>query len=96
MRSNINLLIVLIPSFPLVAWQLPLIHINDAVYNSWTQGDLTRVEELLTEELEHTLYRSRPRVLANRALVRTRLKRWDMAVDDAKKVLSCHLFVFSC
>ena len=63
--------------------------IGDAAFKSWTQGNLTRVEQLLTYDI------SRPfdpfwhsRALAQRALVRTRLKQWEMAIDDAKKVIS--------
>ena len=61
--------------------------ISDAAFKSWTQGDLIRVEQLLTDDISHPFnpfYHSR--ALAQRALVRTRLKRWEMAIDDAKKV----------
>ena len=48
---------------------------------------MTHVEELLTEEIDHP---SNPfhhaRALAHRAFVRMRLKQWDTAVDDARKV----------
>ena len=62
--------------------------ISENEFRSWTQGDLTRVEQLFTDDISHPFnpfYRSR--ALAQRALVRTRLKQWEMAIDDAKKVL---------
>ncbi|KAF8434726.1 hypothetical protein L210DRAFT_3552125 [Boletus edulis BED1] len=61
-------------------------HINEAVFKSWRQGDLTRVEELLiadTTRPSSPLHRAR--ALAYRALVRSRSKHWDTAIDDAKK-----------
>ena len=67
-------------------------YISDVVFDSWTKGDLTRVEELLAPEILHP---SSPfhhaRALAHRALVRARLKQWSTAVDDAKEVLWSHL-----
>ncbi|KAF8556849.1 WD40 repeat-like protein, partial [Imleria badia] len=64
---------------------LPLMYISDAAFKFWTEGNLTRVEELLTQEILHP---SNPfhhaRALAHRALVRTRSKQWNTAVDDAK------------
>ena len=67
-------------------------YISDVVFDSWTKGDLTRVEDLLTPEV---LQPSSPfhhaRALAHRALVRTRLKQWNTAVDDATKVIWSHL-----
>ena len=66
--------------------------VDDAAFNSWTQGDLTHVEELLTEEMGYPFHRAR--ALAQRSLVRSRMRRWDMAVEDAKKViLSSPLFL---
>ena len=59
--------------------------VNDAAFNSWTQSDLTHVEELLTEEMTYPFHRAR--ALAQRALIRSRLGRWDMAIEDAKKVI---------
>ncbi|KAF8547157.1 WD40 repeat-like protein [Imleria badia] len=50
------------------------------------QGDLTRVEELLKEEIVHPVNPLRhAHAHAHRALVRSRSKRWDMAIDDAQK-----------
>ncbi|KAF8555425.1 hypothetical protein OG21DRAFT_1602885 [Imleria badia] len=62
---------------------LPFMDINDAAFKSWKQGDLTRAEEFLTEEIAHPFHHGR--TLAQRALVRSRLKQLDMAMDDAKK-----------
>ena len=76
----------------LTVLQLPLIYITDAVYKSWAAGDLGRVEELLTGELVHasdSFYHAC--TLDNRALVRARLGKWRMAIDDTKKVISGHL-----
>lgn len=78
--------------------QLPLIHVTGAAFESWAQGDLPRAEGLLTEEIIHP---SSPfhhaQALAHRSLVRSRVKQWDMAVDDAKKVIyrliSSHLML---
>ncbi|KAF8550473.1 hypothetical protein OG21DRAFT_1446572 [Imleria badia] len=65
---------------------LPLMYISDAAFKSWTEGNLTRVEALLTQEVLHP---SNPFhhacALAHRALVRTRLKQWNTAVNDAKQ-----------
>jgi hypothetical protein len=65
-------------------------YISDAAFKSWTQGDLTRVEDLLTAEIE-IVYSSNPlhhaHALAYRALVRSRSKQWDMVIDDANKVI---------
>ncbi|KAN0084043.1 hypothetical protein V8E55_007547 [Tylopilus felleus] len=62
---------VLPASYLTVNW--PFMHISDAIYKPWVQGDLTRVEQLLTEEIACT---SNPfhhaRALAYRAIVRTR------------------------
>jgi len=67
-------------------------YISDAAFELWTQGDLARVKELFGEDIIHP---SNPfhhaRALAHRALVRTRLKQCDMAIDDAKKVTLTHL-----
>ncbi|KAF8552374.1 hypothetical protein OG21DRAFT_1443645, partial [Imleria badia] len=62
--------------------QLPFIDINDAAFISWTQGDLPRVEELLTKVIADPDLHAH--ALALRALVRSRLKQTGMAIDDAK------------
>ena len=72
--------------------QLPLMYIGDTVFESWTQGDLTRAEQFLTKDVTHP---SNPfhhaHTLAQRSLVNTRLQRPGMATDDAKKVSVSHL-----
>ncbi|KAF8552461.1 hypothetical protein OG21DRAFT_1511487 [Imleria badia] len=62
---------------------LPFMDIDDAVFKSWAEGDLTRAEQFLTEEIADPSHHAR--ALAQRALVRSRLQRSDMAMDDAKK-----------
>ena len=60
--------------------------ISEAVFKSWTQGDLTCVEELLTQGAmapSNTLYHAH--TLAHRALVRARWKLWEMAIGDARE-----------
>ncbi|KAF8556823.1 hypothetical protein OG21DRAFT_527591 [Imleria badia] len=69
----------------------PLMEISNAAFNSWMLGDLTRVEDLLTEEITHPFHHAR--ALARRALVRSRLKRWDM-INDAKKSIEVQRSVF--
>jgi len=84
--------LVLIFLFPLTAPQLPFMYISDAAFKLWTQGDLARVEDIFGEDI---IYPSNPfhhaRTLAHRALVRSRLKRCDVAIEDAKKVNSGYL-----
>lgn len=67
-------------------------YISEAAFKLWTQGDLSSIEKLFTEDV---LRPSNPfhcaRALAHRALVRARLKQHDMAIDDAKKVNFHHL-----
>ena len=62
--------------------------IDGAAFQVWTQGDLIRVEQLLTEDTADPSLHSL--ALAQRAIVRSRLKRWGLAMDDAKKVILCH------
>ena len=62
-------------------------YISETVFKPWTQGDLTRAEELLTQDAitpSNTWYHAH--TLAHRALVRARSKRWEMAISDAKEV----------
>ena len=58
-------------------------HIKEAVFKSWTQGDLIRAEELLTQGTivpSNTLYHAH--TLAHRALVRARSNdgKWQSAM----------------
>ena len=65
----------------------PMIQIDDIALHSWKHDKLTDMDVMLTDaapaskELSH-------HVLASRALVRTRLRQWNAAIDDAKKVSS--------
>lgn len=68
-------------------------YITDAAIKLWAQGDLTRVENLFTKEItcpQSSFHHAQ--ALAHRALVRCRLKQWDMAIDDAEKVRLHYLF----
>ena len=89
--SNIHSSFSLTIFFSITASQLPFMYISDAMFKSWIQGDLTRVEQLLTEEI---IRPSSPfhhaRTLAYRALVRARSRQWDTATQDAEKVFSVH------
>ncbi|KAF8546790.1 WD40 repeat-like protein, partial [Imleria badia] len=71
----------ILPSLYLTV-NLPFMCIDDAEFKSWTQGDLTRVEQLLTKDIADPSLQAL--AFAQRSLVRSRLKRWDMAMDDAK------------
>ncbi|KAI5984704.1 hypothetical protein EDC04DRAFT_3149940 [Pisolithus marmoratus] len=64
--------------------RLPLVQVSDAVLKSWTQDDPTTTEMLLSEEL---MSASSPNhyLLANRALISTRLKDWALAIEDVKE-----------
>ncbi|KAF8554958.1 hypothetical protein OG21DRAFT_1573744 [Imleria badia] len=62
---------------------LPFMYLDDAAFKSWTQGDLTRVDELFTKQIADPLYHAH--ALAQRTLVRGRLQQWDKAIEDAKK-----------
>ncbi|KAF8557900.1 hypothetical protein OG21DRAFT_1494421 [Imleria badia] len=64
-------------------FKLPFTDIDDAAFESWMQGDLTRVEELLTEVIADPVLHAH--ALAQRALIRSRLKQTDLAMVDAKK-----------
>ncbi|KAI5986042.1 hypothetical protein F5J12DRAFT_898845 [Pisolithus orientalis] len=63
-----------------------LIEVSSEAFESWTHDDPTQTEMLLSKEIAST---SSPNhyVLANRALVRTRLKRLAPAIEDAKESL---------
>lgn len=65
--------------------QEPEIHVNDIALDSWKHGDLAEAEVLLTAELPKSQGPTH-HILASRALVRTRLRQWDAAIDDAEQV----------
>ncbi|KAI6030215.1 hypothetical protein EDC04DRAFT_2924015 [Pisolithus marmoratus] len=61
---------------------LPLIRVSDEALKSWTQDDPMNAEMLLSEEIKSASSPSHY-VLANRALVRARLKHFTLAMEDA-------------
>ncbi|KAI6015351.1 hypothetical protein F5J12DRAFT_527514 [Pisolithus orientalis] len=65
---------------------LPLVRMSGKILKSWTQNDPTNTEVLLSEELTSASSPS-PYVLANRALIRARLKHLAPAIGDAKESL---------
>ncbi|KAG9310789.1 hypothetical protein JVU11DRAFT_8639 [Chiua virens] len=60
--------------------------VNSAVYISWRRADLARAEEILSCEIERGSSPLHYHV-ANRALIRARLRQWDGALDDAQTSL---------
>lgn len=65
--------------------QEPEFQVDDTALYLWKHDQLENAEELLTavimsESINH-------HVLANRALVRARLRQWDEAILDAEKVI---------
>ncbi|KAI6041676.1 hypothetical protein EDC04DRAFT_3139608 [Pisolithus marmoratus] len=62
---------------------LPLMRVSGEALKSWAQDDLANTEMLLSKEIASA---SSPRhyLLANRALVRTRLKHLALAMEDVK------------
>ena len=72
-------------------------YISDAAFKLWTTSDLIRVEELLTQDILHPLHSSHhAHALAQRSLLRTRLQRSEMAIDDAKRVNFSSYIVSHC
>lgn len=65
---------------------LPLVQLSEEALRSLTQDDLITTEMLLSPEIASA---SRPshHLLANRALIRTRLKNVALAIEDAKESL---------
>ncbi|KAI5986441.1 hypothetical protein F5J12DRAFT_577710 [Pisolithus orientalis] len=65
---------------------LPLVEVSNEIFESWTQDDPAKTEVLLSKEITNA---SSPRyhVLANRALIRARLKHLAPAIEDAKESL---------
>ncbi|KAI6042189.1 hypothetical protein EDC04DRAFT_1023591 [Pisolithus marmoratus] len=68
---------------------LPLIAVSPKTLKSWTQGDPTHTEMLLSEEIRSASSPSHY-LLANRALVRARLKHLALAIEDVKESLQVH------
>ncbi|KAI6095815.1 hypothetical protein F5141DRAFT_1265501 [Pisolithus sp. B1] len=68
----------------LCASRFPLVQASDQVLKSWTQDDATNTEMLLSKEITSTSSPSH-HPLANRALIRARLKHAALAIEDAKE-----------
>ncbi|KAI6095807.1 hypothetical protein F5141DRAFT_1221421 [Pisolithus sp. B1] len=71
---------------PLVA-QFPLVRVSVEAFKSWTQGNPTNTETLLSEEITSTSSPNYHYLLASRALVRARLKHVAHAIQDAMESL---------
>ncbi|KAF8129264.1 quinon protein alcohol dehydrogenase-like superfamily [Boletus edulis] len=69
---------------PLLEYRSPFIHITDAALRSWEQNRLVDVEASLTETTTSNTRDKRRLALATRALVRSQLQHWDLAIEDAK------------
>lgn len=67
----------------LYASHLPLVRVSNETIKSWTQGGPTTIETLLSDEIASTSSPSHY-MLANRALIRVRLKHVALAIEDAK------------
>lgn len=70
----------------------PEIRIDNAALEAWKNDQLANAEALLTAAIPQS-HDTRCHVLASRALVRTRLREWDLAIVDAEEVfpaLSSH------
>ena len=65
--------------------QLPFTDITNAALDSWKQDRLTDTETSLTGAITNSRNQSH-HALANRALVRARLRDWDLAFEDATNV----------
>ncbi|KAI6038673.1 hypothetical protein EDC04DRAFT_1931148 [Pisolithus marmoratus] len=65
---------------------LPLVQVSEDALKSWTLGDPTNTEMLLSEEITNTSG-TRHYVLANRALIRAQLNNVALAIEDAKESL---------
>ena len=75
----------LLPSPDRPVSQVPFINITNTVLDSWRKDRLEDVEASLTKAITNSGNQSHFS-LANRALVRARLRQWDLAIDDAEKV----------
>lgn len=67
-------------------------HVSAEALEAWLRDDLTKTEAILSAEItRHPL--SRHHALANRSILRARLKQWEKADDDAQKVCSHQLSI---
>ena len=71
--------------------QPPFIDIANAALDSWKQDRLADTETSLTGIITNSRNQSH-HALANRALVRARLRHWDLAIEDAEKASLGSLF----
>lgn len=67
---------------------MQLIRVDNASLNAWRQGDLISAIAILSKETQGVDHHR----LANLALVRARLKQWDLAEHDARAVTSYRCF----
>ena len=69
--------------------------IYDDVLNSWKGDQLINAQESLTVDFSwstcNTFQNSSHHILASRALIRARLRKWDEAMTDAKEVFDARL-----
>ena len=65
--------------------RVPLMQVSEAVYKSWTLGNLADSESILSEEIAQFSNPSH-HALAVRSLIRAHLKNWKAAFEDAKMV----------
>ena len=58
---------------------------SEAVHEAWRHGNLEKAEEILSKEIRNTDCPEFVKYsLANHALVRARLRKWDEALEDAQ------------
>ena len=72
------------PLFYICVFQEPELDIDSAALSAWERGQFTNAEALLSAAIPTS--KNRHHVLASRALVLTRLGRWDAALIDAREV----------
>ena len=76
--------------------RIPLMQLSDAALESWRLGNPTETESILSEEIAQC---SDPNhhALAARSLIRSRLREWRTAIDDAEMVaLSLPFLILPC
>lgn len=75
----------LLPDAYLYGPRIPLMEVTRTVLESWKRGDLTQTESMLSEEIAQCFNPSH-HALAARALVRSHLREWQAAIEDAELV----------
>ena len=64
---------------------------SKAVHETWRHGNLEKAEEMLSKEIANPDFPELVTyLLANRTLVRARLRKWDEALEDAQTKLVIH------